>query len=98
MKIRVRSIGLSKIMDEIQNIILCLPRNVKKQYYKKVRLEKEFMPYPHFTMYDFEAILAPLNEHPTHNLIYLSRHIPISVAVHDSLSKEPVYFLKTQST
>ena len=83
---------------EIQNIILCLPGNVKNQYYKKVRLEKEFMPYPHFRMYDFEAILALLNEHPTDNLTYLSRHIPISVAVHDTLSKEPVYFLKTQST
>ena len=31
MKIRVRSIGLSKIMDEIQNIILCQPGNVKNQ-------------------------------------------------------------------
>ena len=32
MKIRVRSIGLSKIMDGIQNIILCQPGNVKIQY------------------------------------------------------------------
>ena len=39
-------------------------------------------------MYDFEAILAPLNEHPTDNLTYLSRHIEVSVAVHDTLSKE----------
>ena len=60
---------------------------------KKVRLEKEFMPYPHFIVYDFEEILAPLNEHPTDDLTYLSRHIPISVAVHDTLSKEPVYLV-----
>ena len=39
-------------------------------------------------MYDTEAILAPLNEHPTDDLTYLSRHIPISVAVHDTLSEE----------
>ena len=57
---------------------------------KKVRFKKRFMPYPHFIVYDFEAILTPLNEHPTDDLTYLSRHIPISVAVHDTLSKEPV--------
>ena len=44
-------------------------------------------------MYDFEAILAPLNEHLIDELIYLSRHIPISVAIHDSLSQEPVYLV-----
>ena len=60
---------------------------------KKVRLEKEFMPYPHFIVYDFEEILPPLNEHPTDDLTYLSRHIPISVAIHDTLSKEPVYLV-----
>ena len=32
MKIRVRLIGLSKIMDGIQSITLCQPGNVKKQY------------------------------------------------------------------
>ena len=54
---------------------------------KKVRLEKEFTPYPLFIVYDFEAILAPLNEYPTDDLTYLSMHIPISVPVHDTLSK-----------
>ena len=44
-------------------------------------------------MYDIEALLAPLNEHPTDGLTYLSGHIPISVAVHDTLSKEPVYLV-----
>ena len=38
---------------------------------KKVRLEKEFRSYPHFIVYDFEAILASLNEHPTDGLRYL---------------------------
>ena len=38
-----------------------------------------------------EAILAPLNEHPTDELTYLSSHIPISIAIHDTFSKEPVY-------
>ena len=60
---------------------------------KKVRLEKKFTPYPHFILYDFEAILALLNEHPTNDLAYLSRHIPITVAAHDTLSKESVYLV-----
>ena len=61
--------------------------------FKKVWFEKEFTPYPHFIVYDFEAILAPLNEHLIDELIYLSRHIPISVAIHDSLSQEHVYLV-----
>ena len=65
----------------------------EKPILKKVWFEKEFTPYPHFIVYDFEAILAPRNEHPTDDLAYLSRHIPISVAVHDRLGKEPVYLV-----
>ena len=38
-------------------------------------------------------MLAPLNEHPTADLTYLSRHIPISVAIHDAFSKEPAYLV-----
>ena len=55
-----------------------------------MRFEKEFTPYPHSIVYDFEKVLEPLNEHPTDDLTYLSRHIPISIAVHDTFSKEPV--------
>ena len=44
-------------------------------------------------MHDFEAMIALLNEHPTDDLTHLSRNIPISVAVHDTLSKEPAYLV-----
>ena len=37
--------------------------------------------------------MAPLNEHPTDDLTYLSKHIPISVAVHDTLSEELLYLV-----
>ena len=37
--------------------------------------------------------MAPLNEHPTDDLTYLSRQIPLIVAVHDTLSKEPAYLV-----
>ena len=59
----------------------------------KVWFEKDFTPYSHFIAYDFEAILVPLNEHPTDDLTYLSRNIPISFAIHDTLSKELVYIV-----
>ena len=55
---------------------------------KKMRFEKTFTLYPHFIVYDFEAKLVPLNEHPTDDLTYLSRYTEISVAVHDTLSEE----------
>ena len=45
--------------------------------------------------YDLEVRSVPLNERPTGDLTYLSRHIEISIAVHDTLSKEeePVYLV-----
>ena len=64
---------------------------------KKVRFERTFTPYPHFIVYDFEAILAPLNEHPTDDLTYLSKHVPISVAIHDTLNNKPVYLVDKKS-
>ena len=64
---------------------------------KKVWFEKKFTPYPYSMVYDFEATLAPLNEHPTEDLTYLSRHIALSVAIHDTLSKEPVYLVDENS-
>ena len=39
-------------------------------------------------IYDFEGILAPLNEHLTDDLTYLSRHTLIRVAIHDTLRGE----------
>ena len=60
---------------------------------KKAWLEREFTPYPHFIVHDFEAKLAPLNEHPRDDLTYLSRHMPIRFAVHETLSKEPVHLI-----
>ena len=58
-----------------------------------MRLEEKFTSYPHFIVYDFEAILTPLNEHATGDLTYLSRPMSISVAIHDKLSKEPEYLV-----
>lgn len=50
------------------------------------------MPYLMF-MPDFEGMLALLNKHPTGDLLYLTRHTPISVAIHDTLGKELMYLV-----
>ena len=42
----------------------------EKPILKKVWFEKEFRPYPHFMVYNFEAILAPINEYLTDDLTY----------------------------
>ena len=60
---------------------------------KKLWFEKEFTPYLHFTVYDYEAMLEELNEKPKDDLTYLSGQTPISVATYDTLSKEPVYLV-----
>ena len=54
-------------------------------------VEEEYTSYPDFIVYDFEAILVPLNKHRTDDLINLSRHAPVSVVIHDTSGREPVY-------
>ena len=82
---RARLIGLSKIMDGIQSIILCQPGTARNQYQKRCGLI--------FIVYDLKARLVPLNERPTGDLTYLSRYIEISVALHDTLGKEELVYL-----
>ena len=55
----------------------------KKPLLKKVWFKKEFTACPHFILYDFEVISAPLNKHLTDDLTYLSRHTPKIVAIHE---------------
>ena len=72
---------------------LLLNWKCEKPILKNFWFGKEFTPYPHLIVYEFEAILGPFNEHPTYDLTYLSRHIPIGVAIHDTLGNEPVYLV-----
>ena len=41
-------------------------------------------------MHDWEAIQKPLNKQPTDDLTYIAKHVPVSVAICDTLSGEPV--------
>ncbi len=54
--------------------------------------EKEFRPYPHYIVFDFEALLQQMNQQQTEDLLYVSRHVLVSVEIHDSLSKSPTFF------
>ena len=55
--------------------------------------EQEFTLYPQCIVHDFESILTLLNEHVKRDVTCFPRHKPISVNVHDTLSKEPVYLV-----
>ena len=65
----------------------------EKPYKKSVKFEKEFRQYPHFIVHDWEAIQKPLNEQPTDDLTYIAKHVPVSVAICDTLGREPVYLV-----
>ena len=56
-------------------------------------LEKEFRPYPYFIVYDFEALHKKMDEPQTEELTITSRHVPVSVAINDNLTNEPVFIV-----
>ena len=53
--------------------------------------QKEFRAYPHYIVFDFEALAEPMNQKQTDDLVYMSKHVPVSVAIHDSLSESPTF-------
>ena len=54
-------------------------------------LGREFIPYPHYIIYDFEAVLAKKDLSVTLDLTINSSHIPISVMINDSLTQELIF-------
>ena len=52
----------------------------------------EFIPYPHYTIYDFEVVLAKKDLSVISDLMINSSHIPISVVINDSLTQVLVFF------
>ena len=60
---------------------------------KKIRFKKEFIPYPYFIVYDFEALHKKMDEPQTEELIITSRHVPVLVAINDNLTNEPVFIV-----
>ena len=52
-------------------------------------IEKKFIPYPYFIVYDFESILQKEFQQITDDLSFNQIHIPVSVGIHDNYEKEP---------
>ena len=87
-----KTIDLEKKMKE-QEFNLISVWECEKPELKKMRFKKEFRPYPYFIVYDFEAILEKTNEPQTEELNITSRHVPVSVAINDNLTNEPVFIV-----
>ena len=87
-----KTIDLEKKMKE-QEFNLISVWECEKPELKKMRFKNEFRPYPYFIVYDFEAILEKMNEPQTEELNITSRHVPVSVAINDNLTNEPVFIV-----
>ena len=87
-----KTIDLEKKMKE-QEFNLISVWECEKPELKKMRFKKEFRPYPYFIAYNFEAILEKMNEPQTEELNITSRHVPVSVAINDNLTTEPVFIV-----
>ena len=84
------TIDLEKKMKE-QMFNLVSVWECEKPELKKMRFKKEFRPYPYFIVYDFEAFHKKMDEPQTEELTITSRHVPVSVAINDNLTNEPVF-------
>ena len=87
-----KTIELEKKMKE-QGFKLISVWECEKPELKKMELEKEFIPYPYFIVYDFEALHKKMDEIQTEELVITSRHVPVSVAINDNLTNEPVFIV-----
>ena len=87
-----KTIDLEEKMKE-QGFKLISVWECEKPELKKMILEKEFRPYPYFIVYDFEALHKKMDESQTEELTITSRHVPVSVAINDNLTNEPVFIV-----
>ena len=87
-----KTIDLEKRMEE-QGFKIVSVWECEKPELKKMRFKKEFRPYPFFIVFDFEAILEKRTEAQTEELNITSRHVPVSVAINDNLTFEPVFIV-----
>ena len=87
-----KTIELQEKMKE-QGFKLFSVWECEKPELKKMELEKEFRPYPYFIVYDFEALHKKMDEPQTEELVITTRHVPVSVAINDNLTNEPVFIV-----
>ena len=87
-----KTIDLEEKMKE-QGFKLISVWECEKPELENIILEKEFRPYPYFIVYDFEALHKKMDEPQTEELTITSRHVPVSVAINDNLTNEPVFIV-----
>ena len=85
------TIELEKKMKE-QRLKIVSVWECEKPELKKKRFCKKFKPYPYFIVYDFEAICKKINEKQTDELTITAKHIPVSVAINDNLTKKNFFY------
>ncbi|XP_057316834.1 uncharacterized protein LOC130657857 [Hydractinia symbiolongicarpus] len=78
--------GIRKLGYNLVTVWECESPPKARRYVKK-----KFRPYPHYIVFDFEALMLPLNQRQTSDLTYISEHVPVSVAIHDSLNWDPTF-------
>ena len=88
-----KTIELEKKMKE-QGFKIVSVWECEKPELKKKRFFKKFRPYPYFIVYDFEAICHKINEKQTDELEITAKHIPVSVAINDNLTKKPSFIVE----
>ena len=88
-----KTIELEKKMKE-QGFKIVSVWECEKPELKKKRFCKKFRPYPYFIVYDFEAICQKINEKQTDELEITAKHIPVSVAINDNLTKKPYFIVE----
>ena len=88
-----KTIELEKKMKE-QGFKVVSVWECEKPELKKKRFCKKFRPYPYFIVYDFEAICQKINEKQTDELTITAKHIPVSVAINDNLTKKPSFIVE----
>ena len=54
-------------------------------------LQKEFIPYAYYIVFDLEDVFRRRNLGLTLGLKIVCSHIPITVAINDSLTEEPIF-------
>ena len=87
-----KTIELEKKMKE-QRLKIVSVWECEKPELKKKRFCKKFKPYPYFIVYDFEAICKKIHEPQTDELTITAKHIPVSVAINDNLTKKPSFIM-----
>ena len=88
-----KTIELEKKMKE-QGFKIVSVWECEKPELKKKCFCKKFRPYPYFIVYDFEAICQKINEKQTDELTITAKHIPVSVAINDNLTKKPSFIVE----